>query len=72
MNIQRHELFSVPVSRYEDFLPLELAQNIGKYILTYKVQDSWQHGAIQGDALSLHNDVNNYSRFFFSSKGIHL
>jgi uncharacterized protein (TIGR02466 family) len=55
MDIHRYNLFPVPISHYENFLPLEIAQDVGDYILNKKIGNAQHHGAIQGDALSLHS-----------------
>ena len=54
MKIYQHDLFPVPVMYVEQFLPSDFADTILQYILSLKDQIHTRHGALYGDAVSLH------------------
>ena len=56
MNTYRHDLFSVPIIHYENFIPLELVQNIRNYIL--KTTDVVApHFALSEPGVSTHHNL---------------
>jgi uncharacterized protein (TIGR02466 family) len=59
MEVIKYNLFAIPVTCYNSFLPLELANNIKDYILTEKVTKSKKHNSITGDGYSSH-DVDRF------------
>ena len=50
-----YNLFAVPLVYYKNFLPLDLTYSIKDYILRVKVTEGRKHGALTGDAYSLHS-----------------
>jgi uncharacterized protein (TIGR02466 family) len=51
MEVNKYDLFSVPVVQYKDFLPVDLADRIKKYILI-NYNKTGRHGLLEGDSLS--------------------
>jgi len=59
MRVLQYDLFPVPVTYYEGFLPRNIASNIKDYILT-RQNDAGPHDALLGDATSLHGHSNTF------------
>lgn len=61
MKIYRHNLFTTPVTYYQEFLPLNLAGNITDYILTKSTAAVFKDPDFLGDAYTAytaHNTIN--------------
>ena len=50
MNITRHNLFSVPVTYFKGFLPLNIAHNVKEYILADGLKYTTPYGVLSGAA----------------------
>ena len=55
MKITRHNLFTVPVTYYKDFMPLNLANNVKEYIMEVKLKNTASYSALIGDAATSYN-----------------
>jgi hypothetical protein len=59
MKITRYNLFTVPVAYFKDFMPLNLANNVKKYIMEEKFKNTTSYGALIGDATTSYNIEQN-------------
>ena len=58
MKITRHNLFTVPVTYFKDFMPLNLANNVKEYIMEEKFKNTSPYNALIGDAATSYNKEN--------------
>jgi uncharacterized protein (TIGR02466 family) len=63
MNVNDYNLFSVPVSLYNNFLPPELAENIKNYILTEKADAGRENNVLHGEGKSSYMNMDEQARF---------
>lgn len=59
MKITRHNLFTVPVTYFKDFMPLNLANNVKEYIMEEKFKNTASYSALIGDAATSYNTEKN-------------
>jgi hypothetical protein len=50
MKITHYNLFTVPISYYKGFIPLDLAHNLKEYILGGRIKNTTSYGAFSGAA----------------------